>query len=103
MDNRHSSGYGGQGRTSALRNSRSPPQKEHAAAVIRTSSRGKPTSPLRAKISAPRTSSANQMNESELYEISRQKALRRQLEEKERELNHLQQNPRDRLRGSATG
>ena len=50
MDNRHSSGYGGQGRTSALRNSRSPPQKEHAAAVIRTSSRGKPTSPLRAKI-----------------------------------------------------
>ena len=43
------------------------------------------------------------MNESELYEISRQKALRRQLEEKERELNHLQQNPRDRLRGSATG
>ena len=70
-------GYGGQGRSSALRNSRSPPRKDqYPATVVRTSSRsgGKPT-PSGGVPSRP--SPANQITEEELYEINRQTALRR--------------------------
>ena len=69
MDSRLNASYGGQGRLSALRNSRSPPLKEHRATLARTNSRGKPTSPLRNKTQVPIKKVS--VEERRMYELKR--------------------------------
>ena len=91
---RPNSSYGGQNRTSALRNSRSPPRKDFRSGRARDGSNGKALSPLRSKVAATQQSG---FNEEELYERRRQEELRRQIDEKERELENMSHKNQDRL------